>query len=231
MDGSAPQFLNGPVAWWTVGRVGEETPPLYEYGVQGDDHWDHYYATFNGPRVRLMAESGLIPMDTGGPHFCAVADVDSFTLGFTALHAAIEADGPQSATAINLLEGLLLQLQTQTPLAAVISPLERAVQGWLEQIRQAPQHDWSLEEQAKLFAVSPGHLRRVATRLAAMPPHRFVMQRRLDLAATQLRKTNKPIKVLAGECGFEDVPHFTRLFSRRYGISPAAYRSEVQRMS
>jgi AraC-like DNA-binding protein len=43
-----------------------------------------------------------------------------------------------------------------------------------------------------------------------------------------LRSSNEPIKALAQDCGFTDVPHFTRLFTRRYSTPPAAYRCEAQ---
>lgn len=58
------------------------------------------------------------------------------------------------------------------------------------------------------------------------PPYAYVTERRLDRARRLLEETQRPAKDIAVTCGFSDQPHLTRMFSRRYGVSPAAFRKQ-----
>jgi AraC family transcriptional regulator len=57
------------------------------------------------------------------------------------------------------------------------------------------------------------------------------MQRRLRLERTlpDLRDTARPIAEVAHRAGFYDQSHFTNLFRRVYGTTPARYRRELAR--
>lgn len=58
------------------------------------------------------------------------------------------------------------------------------------------------------------------------PPYAYVIERRVARAEQLLALSSLPIKEIAGCCGFTDQAHMTRLFSRTYGLPPAAYRRE-----
>jgi AraC-like DNA-binding protein len=230
IDDAPLVHLTGPVAWWTLGGVNGAAGPRSVYGSPPHEHWEHFYVTFSGPRTAAMVSDGLIPSGPEEPQFRAIGDAEKLARSYFDLFATLEHDGPQSAAGAHRLEGLLLQVLTQAPPAALLSPLEIEIQAWLEEIRRAPEREWDMERQANKLAVSSGHLRRVLTKLAGAPPHRFVLERRLDLAAARLRNSSEALKSIAHGSGFEDVPHFTRLFTRRYGLAPAAYRRETQHL-
>lgn len=56
------------------------------------------------------------------------------------------------------------------------------------------------------------------------PPYAYVTERRLERARHLLERTEAPTKEIAALCGFSDQPHLTRMFRRRFGVSPAAFR-------
>lgn len=59
-------------------------------------------------------------------------------------------------------------------------------------------------------------------------PYQYVIGVRLARARHLLSRTGMPIKEIAPACGFTDQAHLTRLFSRVYKITPAAFRRNVQ---
>jgi AraC-like DNA-binding protein len=56
------------------------------------------------------------------------------------------------------------------------------------------------------------------------PPHGYIIQRRVERAQGLMLSTQKPLSEIAVECGLADQAHFTRLFRRIVGESPAAWR-------
>lgn len=57
-----------------------------------------------------------------------------------------------------------------------------------------------------------------------IPPYRYVLERRLQLAAAELIGTRKPIAEIALAVGFSSQSHFTTRFTSRFGVSPGTYR-------
>jgi len=58
-------------------------------------------------------------------------------------------------------------------------------------------------------------------------PYAYVTERRLKRARRLLLETAKAPKEIAAICGFSDQSHLTRMFSRHYGVSPAAFRKKA----
>ena len=52
----------------------------------------------------------------------------------------------------------------------------------------------------------------------------FVMQYRLNTACKLLKQSQKSISEIGYLVGFNDVPHFVRMFAREKGVSPGKYR-------
>ena len=56
------------------------------------------------------------------------------------------------------------------------------------------------------------------------PPKSYITYLRLNKAREMLRTTALPVCRIANLCGYEDEFYFSRLFCRRFGMSPMAYR-------
>jgi AraC-like DNA-binding protein len=87
-----------------------------------------------------------------------------------------------------------------------------------------------LQELARLTGLSPYHLNRSFCRKIGMPPHAYQLQVRIARAKSALR-TGSSIAGVALATGFADQSHFTRVFKRLVGDTPAQYwwhRKNVQ---
>jgi AraC-like DNA-binding protein len=72
------------------------------------------------------------------------------------------------------------------------------------------------------LGASPTHLVRSFTRTYGVPPHAYVVGRRVALARRRLLDGEPPAAVAAG-VGFYDQAHFTRHFRRYVGTTPGRY--------
>lgn len=82
----------------------------------------------------------------------------------------------------------------------------------------------TLAEIANHLHVSARHLSRLFADFAGTSPASYIEHARLDKAQRLLLKSDKPLKEIAREVGFEDVSHFNRVFSRGLGTPPGEFR-------
>jgi AraC family transcriptional regulator len=77
---------------------------------------------------------------------------------------------------------------------------------------------------ADLVNLSKGRLSRAFKISVGVPPSRYIVRRRLELACTMMRTTREPLSQVAIACGLCDQAHFSRLFRNAIGMSPSAWR-------
>lgn len=88
-------------------------------------------------------------------------------------------------------------------------------------------HNVTLEELAAVCGVGRFRLVREFTAHVGIPPHRYLLARRLSRARRGLEQ-GADISELAAELGFVDQSHLHRHFRRAFATTPAAYRRAFQ---
>lgn len=58
-------------------------------------------------------------------------------------------------------------------------------------------------------------------------PGKWLLNRRLDYAKQLMITTSKRISEVGYDCGFENLPHFSRVFKNKFGKSPAHFRASI----
>lgn len=84
----------------------------------------------------------------------------------------------------------------------------------------------TLSDLARESGLSRFQVLRGFARLTGLTPHAYIVQCRIN-AARRLIARGIPLAEAALTCGFADQSHLTRIFVRRYGISPGAYAAVV----
>lgn len=81
-----------------------------------------------------------------------------------------------------------------------------------------------LGDLSSLAGLSSCHFSRAFKQSMNMPPHRYLMARRVQAAARMIEATESPISEIALEVGFSDQSHFTRVFRAQLGEAPGRFR-------
>jgi len=99
----------------------------------------------------------------------------------------------------------------------------------LEYIEANLSDDVSLEDLANASAASVSSLTRGFKASLGISPHNWLLNRRIALAQRLIYDSDTPLSEVAASCGFVDQSHLTRVFMRKVGSSPAAWRCKAQR--
>lgn len=86
--------------------------------------------------------------------------------------------------------------------------------------------DITVSELAAICRQSPSHFAHAFRATMGMPPHRFLLGKRVGRAMELLVHTEQSLGEIAAACGFADQSHLTRVFSRTVGVSPGKWRQQ-----
>lgn len=79
---------------------------------------------------------------------------------------------------------------------------------------------------AQLCALSRHHFIHVFREFTGLSPYAYLTDVRLSEAAHLLGTTELPVADVARRCGYEDPLYFSRLFKKKYELSPSAFRRQ-----
>jgi transcriptional regulator GlxA family with amidase domain len=92
----------------------------------------------------------------------------------------------------------------------------------------ASHEDWPVPRLARVSGVSAAHFARSFKEAFGVPPHRYLLTRRIERATTLLRDTHLPVTEIAFRTGWNSLGTFGRTFRDVTGESPGALRAREQ---
>jgi AraC family transcriptional regulator len=134
-----------------------------------------------------------------------------------------------SSLAHELLDHMILSqvgLRDGLRLKGGLAPhLRRQLVAFIEQNLAEP---LSLGQLAGMCALSEYHFARMFRESFGLPPHQYLLARRLNRARELLRSTRLPFGHIALECGFASASHFSNRFRQAMGATAGEYRAAFQ---
>lgn len=89
----------------------------------------------------------------------------------------------------------------------------------------APEKNWSVRRLAEVSAVTEAYFAREFKKAFGLPPHRYLLTRRVERARALLRDTDLSITQIAFQTGWSSLGTFSRVFHDITNESPGACRA------
>lgn len=128
----------------------------------------------------------------------------------------------------NDISAYLAQLD-HTPLAPTPQNTPSPSVHWcINHIKQNYAHGLSLDQMAEGAGLSKFHFLRKFRDEVGLTPCAFLKHYRLGKAMERLAQSNRPIRAIAEEVGYQDAAAFSRAFRKTVGTQPGKYRHTRQ---
>jgi len=200
--------------------------PLFHFGPAQGTSWDERWLCITGPRVMDWVRWGWLPP---ADQPCRIVE----SLAAAQMHQRISHafppfnELPLDQAKIEI-EHLVYQLSRNihSPSPSAPDKLNSLIQDWIK----APQRTRDLLAAAKSLGMSYSNFRHQFARRTELTPHQFLLRLRIDQACVQLAQTNRSVKTIARDCGFDLVESFNRAFRRVKQVTPTDYRRRLRLM-
>jgi AraC-like DNA-binding protein len=199
---------------------------VFEYGP--DTCWEESYVVFSGERCSEWEACGWLRRNS------RLYPLPESTETLRSLHDQIlngvQSMDPVEADRAKFRTGELLCLlnahHQPTKNLKHLEGIESLARAW----RQEPWHSVDFETAANGIGLSYPHFRRQFRKVIGESPYQYLASQRIAYACRRLTESDRSIKEVAAEAGFEYVESFNRLFRNVMEQSPTAYRSSQRNL-
>jgi len=143
--------------------------------------------------------------------------------------------GARSAHADIVQKSLLSLILAEVKRASALSPSARlhptVVGKALQFIELHCLEPISLRQVADAVGRSPAHVTTLLRRATGKSALAWITAGRMAEARSRLTHTDELVEIIAERVGYADATHFIRMFRRRHGSTPAAWRLAARRMA
>jgi AraC family transcriptional regulator len=200
----------------------------------GETHTDHF--GHEGSRiVVIQVDTDIVKrhpiMEPSIKLLDDILEQRSRRIGSFARRLSQELRAPDNLSGLAV-SGLVFELISTLGRDGQRTTAQRAQPAWLSKVLEyLHAHDdrmVRIEDVAVEVDLHPGYLARAFREHIGMPIGAYAREIRLERAAADLSTTDDRILDIAIAAGFTDQSHLTRLFRRRFGVTPAQYRTTVR---
>jgi AraC-like DNA-binding protein len=194
-------------------------------GAPIGDHGRSWRILYFDPAVIAAAVADMSEGRTGAFEFAhPVIAGGPLVSRFNALFVAMTRGGP--AAALLSEEMLFILFSCLRPKPGRESAVPDTIGAARRLIDDDPAASLTLARLAQESGLSKFQLLRAFCKATGLTPHAYLMQRRIALARRLIARRT-PLAEAAHAAGFADQSHMTRVFVRKYGVSPRLYAQAV----
>ncbi len=191
-----------------------------------DTGWDEQWVEFDGEQARrIMSHPTFSPKQP----VRSIGDDESILRLFIEISEATQIQAPGfeqiiATQASQIVARLLARLQYSSPKARDMeSRIRRACLHILQNVEQTINPQQLSCELGISYSAFRSHFKQIT----GLPPGQYQIHIRLNKARRLLRNSTLSIQEIAEQLGFESIYYFSRLFKKKTGCSPLAYRKQT----
>lgn len=191
-------------------------PPLVMHRNESDSGFTNIHLNMLEPALNLK-EPCLIRDDAN--HFMQ----DAFAAAFYHFSSNPGRQTLLLASYANLILSLIQNSLDAPRHSAVVEEIESSI------LRNYPDENYELDRYLHALPFNYDYLRKLFKSETGTTPHRYLSDVRLQAAAERLgfHDENLSISEVAHLCGFHEPLYFSRMFRKKYGLSPSQYQSKL----
>jgi AraC-like DNA-binding protein len=126
-----------------------------------------------------------------------------------------------SGLVIKLL-GYLVAIQKQQNFSG--KPIEKIIQQARFQMREHVERKLDINHLAASYHIGYSYFRKMFKKYTGISPHQYQLELKIMRAKELIITSNKSIKEISFELGFQSIHYFSRLFKKKVGLNPSNLR-------
>lgn len=193
-------------------------PPLFFHRNESDAGFTNIHLNYVEPQLPFR-EPVILHGDAN--HFLREA--------FQAAFYVFSSDPGRSSQLLNAYANLIVSLILASLDAPARTPVVEEIESCI--IRSYPDENFELDRYLQSLPFNYDYLRKLFKRETGTTPHQLLSDTRLQAAAERLGYADSKgssISEIAHLCGFREPLYFSRMFKKKYGLSPSQYQSRQQ---
>ncbi|WP_409315969.1 helix-turn-helix domain-containing protein [Pseudomonas sp. KCJK9016] len=210
-------------------------PPLSVHGFRFSEDVEGFVVTLATPLINhLQAQLGsAVQALAQAGSYPAGQDADYLNSLFAALQAEYNGHQPAREMLMHSLVSVIMVWVSRQAIrrhnASQRPQRQREyLNGFIQLVEETYRQHVKVEDLAHRLGISVSHLNGTCRELAGQPALQIMHERQLLEAKRLLTYTSMTIYEMSEVLGFSDPTNFTRLFRRRVGISPKAFRDRLK---
>lgn len=190
------------------------------YQADSKEPWTYYWVGFKGHEAKNLINSSIFSSNNLVFHYGLDEVLPDI---FDHLSYPTKESPAQEYELLSYLYQLFTQILK--PSQVVLSSYDRYLAIATDYIHQNYfRTDLSVVEISNYIGIDRTHLYRVFSKTLDLSIQNYIVEYRLEKAISLLTHTNFSLKVISGNCGFENQSYFSSTFKKYYHITPLQYR-------
>lgn len=196
------------------------------YEADQEDPWSYIWIGFSGIKAyECVSNAGLVAENPVGSYSCTDKLIDYVDQMLAAHQLTYANELKRTSLIMSFMATMIEDYVATTPDHNKYDyPGAVYVKHAVNYLTKNYSKKIKITELAQYIGINRSYLTTSFKKAMKVSPKDFLVNLRMDKAASILRQTNTPINAIAASVGYDDSLAFSKIFKLKYGVSPKLFR-------